>query len=61
MPFIEDINELHKLYLEAKNESDAWREDYHEFERLADNDLIDDLDPSLPEVNDGTLAASSYC
>lgn len=60
MPFIEDINELHKLYLETKNESDAWREDYHEFERLADNDLIDDLDPSLPEVNDGTLAASLY-
>lgn len=35
-------------------------EDYHEFERIADNELIENLDPQLPEVNDGTLSASLF-
>lgn len=60
MQYITDEQELYKLYKDSKTESDNWREDYHEFERLADNDLIEDLDPTLPEVNDGTLAAALF-
>lgn len=56
----EERDELFSLYTESVNESRLWRKDYHEFERLADNDLIDDLDESLPEVNDGSLAASLF-
>ena len=60
MTFFTNEDEIYKLYETAKDESSVWREDYQEFERLADNDLIDDLDPALPEVNDGTLAASLF-
>lgn len=60
MPYLEDEQEIYSLYKESKQESDQWREDYHEFERLADNDLIEDLDPTLPEVNDGTLSAALF-
>jgi hypothetical protein len=55
-----DKEEVHALYVESKAEGDIWRENYHEFERLADNDLIEGLDENLPEVNDGSLAASLY-
>ena len=60
MQYLQDSEEIYSLYTQAKQESDQWREDYHEFERLADNDLIEDLDPNLPEVNDGSLAASLF-
>lgn len=60
MAFLEDKDEIYRLYTTAVDESRVWRKDYHEFERLADNDLIDDLDESLPEVNDGSLAASLF-
>lgn len=60
MAFLEDKTEVYKLYTESVAESRQWRKDYHEFERLADNNLIDDLDESLPEVNDGTLAAALF-
>jgi hypothetical protein len=60
MVFITDPKEIYQLYEQAKLESREWREDYHEYERLADNDLIEDLDPNLPEVNDGTLAAALF-
>lgn len=60
MQYLQDEQEIYDLYTQAKLESEQWREDYHEFERLADNDLIEDLDPSLPEVNDGSLAASLF-
>lgn len=58
--FLTDKNELKELYQQADQESRLWREDYHEFERLADNGLLPDLDENLPEVNDGSLAASLY-
>lgn len=60
MTYYTDTQEIYDLYSTAKTESKAWREDYHEFERLADNDLIDDQDPDLPEVNDGSLSASLF-
>ena len=60
MTFLTDPDEIYKLYTQSKKESDQWREDYHEFERIADNELIDNLDPTLPEVNDGTLSASLF-
>jgi len=56
----EKQDELYSLYTESVKESKLWRKDYHEYERLADNDLIEDLDESLPEVNDGSLAASLF-
>ena len=60
MAFLTDADEIYKLYTQSKKESDQWREDYHEFERIADNELIENLDPALPEVNDGTLSASLF-
>jgi len=60
MALLTDKNEIQQLYSKAKSESKLWRKDYHEFERLADNDLIANLDESLPEVNDGSLSASLF-
>lgn len=60
MAYITDEKELYKLYTSSKSESNEWREDYHEYERLADNGLLENLDPTLPETNDGTLSASLY-
>lgn len=45
---------------QSKDEALVWQDDYNEYKRLANNELIDDLDESLPEVNDGTLAASLF-
>lgn len=59
MAFFEQ-SELKDLYSEAKSESYQWRKNYEEYERLADNGLLDDLDETLPEVNDGRLAAALY-
>ncbi len=59
MAFFEQ-SELKDLYPEAKSESYEWRKNYPEYERLADNGLLDDLDETLPEVNDGRLAAALY-
>lgn len=58
--FLTDENEIYKLYDQAESESLIWRQNYHEYERLADNDLMEDLDENLPEVNDGSLAASLF-
>lgn len=55
-----DKKDIPDLYTQSKDEGLIWREDYHEFERLADNDLLPDLDQNLPEVNDGSLAASLF-
>jgi len=60
MGFIQDDQEIYDIYTEGRQESKIWREDYHEYERLADNGLIDGLDQTLPEVNDGSLSASLY-
>lgn len=58
--YLTDEQEIYDLYTEAEQQSNIYRKNYPEFERLADNEIIDDLDESLPEVNDGTLAASLY-
>lgn len=60
MAYLEDKEDIYSLYTTAVDESRVWRKDYHEFERLADNDLLEDLDENLPEVNDGSLAASLF-
>jgi hypothetical protein len=52
--------ELKDLYEESDKEAKEWRKNYAEYERLADNGLIDDLDENLPEVNDGSLAAALF-
>lgn len=52
--------ELYTAYSEASDEADQWRIDYPEYERLADNGLMEALDENLPEVNDGSLAASLF-
>lgn len=59
MAYLSD-KEIHEAYTDATKEADVWRKDYTEYERLADNGLLSDLDESLPEVNDGSLAASLF-
>jgi hypothetical protein len=53
-------DEIFTAYDDSTKEADIWREDYPEYERLADNGLLDELDENLPEVNDGSLAASLF-
>lgn len=60
MAYISSEKELFNLYESSKQESNQWRENYHEYERLADNGLLENLDPSLPETNDGSLSASLF-
>lgn len=60
MAYLEDKDQIYQLYNQAVEDARIWRKDYKEFERLADNELLDDIDESLPEVNDGTLAASLF-
>lgn len=59
MAFFEQ-SELKDLYSQAKLEAYEWRRNYKEYERLADNGLLDDLDELLPETNDGSLAAGLF-
>ncbi len=59
MSFIQK-SDLKQLYSDSKTEAHIWREDYPQFQRLADNDLMEGLDPNLPEVNDGSLAAALF-
>lgn len=58
--YLTDEKEIYDLYSASQTESEIWRRDYHEYERLGDNGLMEDLDENLPEVNDGTLAASLF-
>lgn len=55
-----DKQDLKSTYNDSKTEAHIWREAYPAYERLADNDLLDNLDPTLPEVNDGSLAAALF-
>lgn len=55
-----DKEDLKDLYQQAKDESYEWRRNYSEYERLADNGLIEDLDETLPPANDGTLAGGLF-
>lgn len=59
MAFLQS-KDLKSLYTQSKTEAHIWREAYPAFERLADNDLMESLDPNLPEVNDGSLSASLF-
>lgn len=59
MAFI-NKQDLKSLYTDSKSEAHIWKEDYPSFERLADNGLLEGLDPNLPEVNDGSLSAALF-
>lgn len=52
--------DIKDAYTESKKESQVWKENYEAFERLMDNGLMEGLDPNLPEVNDGSLAAALF-
>lgn len=52
--------EIFEAYEAATEEAEQWRREYPEYERLADNGLLDEDDENLPEVNDGSLAASLF-
>ena len=53
--------EIYEAYDLADEDAAEWRIDYPEFERLGDNGLSEFLsDEGLPEVNDGSLAASLF-
>lgn len=60
MAFLTSGSEIDKLNKASEEEALLWQEDYPEFQRLADNGLMSDLDESLPEVNDGSLSASLF-
>lgn len=55
-----DTKEICEAYEQATKEALIWREDYPEYERLMNNGLLEALDENLPEVNDGSLAASLF-
>lgn len=55
-----DQDDIKPIYTQSKQEAHIWREDYTSYERLADNGLMPGLDPNLPEVNDGSLAAALF-
>lgn len=59
MAFLES-KDLKSLYTQSTTEAHIWRADYPQFERLADNGLMEGLDTNLPEVNDGSLAAALF-
>lgn len=59
MPYLNETD-IYDAYTDACDEAIQWRADYPEFERLMENGLMDQLDPNLPEVNDGSLAASLF-
>ena len=52
--------DLKELYTSSRSEAHTWRENYPAYERLMNNDLMEGLDPNLPEVNDGSLAAALF-
>lgn len=60
MAFLKKVSDICGLREDARNEALVWQRNYPEYQRLADNEIIDDLDEALPEVNDGTLAASLF-
>lgn len=60
MAFLKDIDDIISLHEQSKTEKLVWQKNYSEYQRLADNEIISDLDEALPEVNDGTLAASLF-
>lgn len=59
MAFFEP-EEIKEIYLESVQDAKEWRRDYPELERIADNELPDDLDEYEPETSDGSLAAALH-
>ncbi len=60
MAFLTSEQEIYNTKHSSEDEAKVFLADYPEFKRLANNDLIQNLDEALPEVNDGTLAASLF-
>lgn len=55
-----DASELQTSYTQARSEKKQWQKEFPEYERLANNELLADLDENLPETNDGSLAAALF-
>lgn len=53
-------DELLNSYRTARKDSKNWKLDYPEYERLANNELLPDLDENLPETNDGSLSSALF-
>ena len=52
--------ELMDVLAKSRTDAKILRADYNEYERIADNGLIADLDEYEPEVNDGSLSAALF-
>jgi hypothetical protein len=60
MAFLEK-DDIPGIYTQAVTERREWQKDYDEYQRLADNGLMAMFeDENLPDVNDGSLAASLF-
>lgn len=53
-------DDLYKNYDASKADAESWRSEYREYERIANNELIANLDKNLPETSDGSLSASLF-
>ncbi len=60
MAFLTSLDDICELNTQSESEANIWQEDYPEFQRLADNGLLEDYDDVLPEVNDGSLSAALF-
>lgn len=60
MAFLSKVSDICALREQSKQEALVWQKNYPEYQRLADNEIMSDLDEALPEVNDGTLAAALF-
>lgn len=60
MAFLTDEQELSRLRTDSESEAKIWQHSYAEFQRLADNEIIEDLDEILPRTNDGSLSAALF-
>jgi len=53
-------SDFSSAYSAARLEKKQWQQEFVEYERLANNELLADLDENLPETNDGSLAAALF-
>ncbi len=60
MAFLTDESELCELRKDSETEAKIWQRNYHEYQRLADNEIIEDHDEILPRTNDGSLSAALF-
>lgn len=59
MAFFEP-DEIKQILTESVQDAKEWRREYPELERIANNELPEDLDEYEPETSDGSLAAALH-